>query len=137
MSRPTTKKLFPIERRRYAMKPHKENAYDRKPDSYQGFGEWDQAADFLADILENAYYEKLLPRLQRELVGETWYKAKTQCIICYMKTISGNGPLPELGRCDFCPGGDEEHYEEEEEEKEEEKDGDDELGPRIRPIDVL
>lgn len=119
MSQPTTKKLFPIGRYRERKIPC--YAFERKPGYHQAFNEWDEAADVITEILERAFQRKIVPMLAKRLDKRLGSEDKTenQCTICYMKTICGKGPLPELGRCDFCPGGDEEEE------------------PKIRPIDVL
>lgn len=105
MSKPKTKKLFPIHR--HESKWHnQENAFERKSELETVF-RWDDAADTINDILEKAYYTEILPDLlkKRDPKYLFTYKADNQCLICYMKTLCNDGPLPELGRCDFCPGG--------------------------------
>ena len=106
MSKPTTRKLFPIHRTNSKWHVYKENVFERKPEDEIAF-RWDDASDIICSILEKAYYKEILPSLlkDRAPLDNFSYKSKYQCVLCYMKTISRDGPLPELGRCDFCPGG--------------------------------
>ena len=106
MSKPKTKKLFPIHRHESKWHIYQENPFVRKPEHEIAY-RWDNAADTIYDILEKAYYTEILPDLlkKRDPKYHFTYKADDQCVICYMKTLSSDGPLPELGRCDFCPGG--------------------------------